>query len=116
MISGVIKTKNYINKEGAYTIKFEGETTDNVISGKFSGTLLSHSYTGTWSANGESNAFSASVKGSENDPLGFSNKFVEGLNRATSYKGNYDNLFIYYKDEGGRELCLVFHVDKDNNK
>lgn len=31
--------KNYINKEGAYTIKFEGETTDNVISGKFSGTL-----------------------------------------------------------------------------
>lgn len=108
--------KNYINKEGAYTIKFEGETTDNVISGKFSGTLLSHSYTGTWSANGESNAFSASVKGSENDPLGFSNKFVEGLNRATSYKGNYDNLFIYYKDEGGRELCLVFHVDKDNNK
>ena len=35
--------KNYINKEGAYTIKFEGETTDNVISGKFSGTLLSHS-------------------------------------------------------------------------
>ena len=25
--------KNYINKEGAYTIKFEGETTDNVISG-----------------------------------------------------------------------------------
>ena len=40
--------KNYINKEGAYTIKFEGETTDNVISGKFSGTLLSHSYTGTW--------------------------------------------------------------------
>lgn len=59
---------------------------------------------------------SASVKGSENDPLGFSNKFVEGLNRATSYKGNYDNLFIYYKDEGGRELCLVFHVDKDNNK
>ena len=42
--------KNYINKEGAYTIKFEGETTDNVISGKFSGTLLSHSYTGTWSA------------------------------------------------------------------
>lgn len=108
--------KNYINKEGAYTIKFEGETIDNVISGKFSGTLLSHSYTGTWSANGESNAFSASVKGSENDPLGFSNKFVEGLNRATSYKGNYDNLFIYYKDEGGRELCLVFHVDKDNNK
>ena len=88
--------KNYINKEGAYTINFEGET--------------------TWSANGESNAFSASVKGSENDPLGFSNKFVEGLNRATSYKGNYDNLFIYYKDEGGRELCLVFHVDKDNNK
>ena len=108
--------KNYINKEGAYTIKFEGETTDNVISGKFSGTLLSHSYTGTWSANGESNAFSASVKGSESDPLGFSHKFVEGLNRATSYKGNYDNLFIYYKDEGGRELCLVFHVDKDNNK
>jgi len=108
--------KSTPNKEGAYTIKFEGETTDNVISGKFSGTLLSHSYTGTWSANGESNAFSASVKGSENDPLGFSNKFVEGLNRATSYKGNYDNLFIYYKDEGGRELCLVFHVDKDNNK
>ena len=69
-------------------------------------------YTGTWSANGESNAFSASVKGSESDPLGFSNKFVEGLNRATSYKGNYDNLFIYYKDEGGRDLCLVFHVDK----
>ena len=68
--------KNYINKEGAYTIKFEGETTDNVISGKFSGTLLSHSYTGTWSANGESNAFSASVKGSENDPLGFSNKLL----------------------------------------
>ena len=105
-----LSIKNYINKEGAYTIKFEGETTDNVISGKFSGTLLSHSYTGTWSANGESNAFSASVKGSENDPLGFSNKFVEGLNRATSYKGNYDNLFIYYKDEGGRELCLVFHA------
>ena len=91
--------KNYINKEGAYTIKFEGETTDNVISGKFSGTLLSHSYTGTWSANGESNAFSASVKGSENDPLGFSNKFVEGLNRATSYKGNYSLSITRMREE-----------------
>lgn len=105
----------YINKEGSYTVKFEGETTDDVIRGKCSVTLYSTSCLGTWNANGENNSFSASVKGAENDPLGFSNRFVEGLNKATSYKGDYNNLYIYY-DEGGRELCLVFHVDKDNKQ
>lgn len=78
--------------------------------------FLLYFYIGIWSVNGESNVFLVFVKGFENDLLGFSNKFVEGFNRVILYKGNYDNFFIYYKDEGGRELCLVFYVDKDNNK
>ncbi|HAZ57750.1 MAG TPA: DUF4847 domain-containing protein, partial [Bacteroides graminisolvens] len=37
--------------------------------------------------------------------------FLNGLNNATSYKGDENNLYIYFK-EGQRTRCLLFHVQE----
>lgn len=104
-----------MNKEGAYTLIFSGEETDDAAKGTFAGKLYTLDYKGNWSADGKSNEFHASnVTGGTKALL--DSYFIEGIKNATRYSGNYDNLYLYYthKDKSNKEieLCLVFHVAK----
>lgn len=104
-----------MNKEGAYTLIFSGEETDDAAKGTFTGKLHTLDYKGNWSADGKSNEFHTSnVTGGTKALL--DSYFIEGIENATRYSGNYDNLYLYYthKDKSNKEieLCLVFHVAK----
>lgn len=101
-----------MNKDGAYTIAFSGEETDDIAKGVFDGKLYALDYKGNWSADGKSNEFHASnVTGVAKALL--DGYYMEGIKNATRYEGNYDNLYLYYtyKDKSNKEieLCLVFH-------
>lgn len=98
-----------IRKEGAFTVNFTGSEINKVISGAFNGKIIAAPFSGKWTANGESGEFStSSIEGSESDPLALGKKFIEGIRNAKSYRGDYNNLFLFYKDEAGRDLCLAF--------
>ena len=103
-----------MNKDGAYTLVFQGEEADDTGKGTFNGKLYATDYKGNWFADGKSNEFTPSqVTGSGKALL--DNYFMEGIKNAKRYSGNYDNLYLYYtyKDKSNKEieLCLVFHVD-----
>lgn len=104
-----------LNKEGAYTIIFSGMESDNIVEGKFSGVLGTPSnYSGSWHADGKSNDFSASIEKNGEMKALLDNYFITGLKSATRYKGDYNNLHLYftYKDKGGKEtdLQLTFRI------
>ena len=99
-----------LETENNFTITFTGVLTNKTISGGISGRAASTSFTGSWSADAESNYFTAKPSStSDNDALG--KAFLNGLNNATSYEGDENNLYIYFK-EGQRTRCLLFHVQE----
>lgn len=102
------KSMELLKGENNFLINFTGITTDDVIQGPVSG-VVTAKFEGTWSANAKTQAFHASVKGgSEKDIL--AKKFLELLNKAQSYDGDENNLYLYYED-----LSMAFHVKRDNN-
>ena len=103
-----------LEAENNFTITFTGVLTNKTISGGISGRAASTSFTGSWSADAENNYFTAKPSStSDNDALG--RAFLNGLNNATSYKGDENNLYIYFEEEeeeGQRTRCLLFHVQE----
>lgn len=87
-----------LGKEGNFTLTFEGKADSEVISGTFTGQGINSSVSGSWNANGETNALTISVSKSptESDVLG--KAFLNGLKNAQRYEGDVNNLYIYYKD------------------
>lgn len=106
------KSMTNLEKSGTYTLIFNGAVEDNTIKGQLSGTLISASITGSWSANGDDNKFQATAEaGNETDIL--AKKFMEGLSSATSYLGDDRNLYLYYTPKGSQQtFSLVFRVVK----
>ena len=65
---------------------------------------------GQWSANGKTHEFKSGVTGKdESDPLARS--FLEGLNSATSYDGDSQNLYLIYEKQGVK-YRMFFRVAK----
>lgn len=92
------------------TIKFSGTITGNIIIGTTSGRATSTAFSGTWRVDGESRTFSSATSTTtDSDVLG--KAFLDGLNNATSYSGDENNLYIYFK-EGQKTKYLLFHVQK----
>ena len=97
----------------SYTITFTGTEEDNRISnGAVKGRIITADLTGTWSDNGKNNEFHASVTNvNENDDL--AKEFIKGLNNASSYIGDDNGLFLYYKPAGSQQTyVLAFHVQR----
>ena len=96
-----------------YVITFNGMEESNIITGTLSGTVITSTFTGSWSANGKDNQFNASIQGGNESSDILAKNFIEGLNNATSYGGDERNLYLYYKPSGSQQtLSLVFHVVK----
>lgn len=97
----VYESYDPINGSRAFRLSFEGSTLDDVISGKFNSVSPSSiTINGTWSANARSNEFHADIEkssSSNGDTLG---KFIiEAVQKATSYGGDENNLYLYYEYE-----------------
>jgi hypothetical protein len=107
----IYKQYDPVSGTKSFVISFTGIATDELITGDMSGTGAA-TLSGTWSANGKTNKFSATVsKSSANDAL--AKKIVEGLKNATSYTGDNSNLYIYFDykssiQHDAETLCLVF--------
>lgn len=84
-----------------YTITFDGAEIDGeVVGNQVSIRGIDSSASGTWSANGSSNAMSLSltVSGTESDVL--ASIFMNGIQNIYKYSGDINNLNLYFKDEG----------------
>ena len=102
-----------LDETGRYVITFNGMEESNIITGTLSGTVITSTFTGSWSANGKDNQFNASIQGGNESSDILAKNFIEGLNNATSYGGDERNLYLYYKHTGSQQtLSLVFHVVK----
>jgi len=104
-----------LNKNGTYNIVFDGTVDGDVINGNIKGSVIATStFEGKWSANAKNNNFKASVATAGNyggDLL--AKNFLEGLNAATSYEGDSNNLYLLYKPASGQQTFrMVFRVVK----
>lgn len=94
------------------TIRFSGTITGDIIIGTIAGTATSTTFSGKWRADAESRTFSsnATASSTDNDVLG--RAFLEALNnKAISYSGDENNLYIHFK-EGQKTKYLLFHVQE----
>lgn len=100
-----------LNKPGNYNIVFDGIVEGDVIQGSVQGSLISNkSFKGTWNANGKNNKFNATVE-PKNAGDALTKNFLEGLNSATSYEGDENNLYLLYKSElNNQTFRMVFRV------
>ncbi|MDR0891508.1 MAG: DUF4847 domain-containing protein [Mediterranea sp.] len=86
-----------------YILQFNGLATGENIKGTLSGTTInSTTYSGSWSANGRTNAFKAAATGGRTSDL-LTTKYMEGLTTATSYEGDKNNLFLIYTPAGSSQ-------------
>lgn len=102
-----------LNKNGTYNIVFEGTVEGDVINGPIKGSVIANgTLEGKWSANAKSNSFKATITTAGeygNDRL--AKNFIEGLNAATSYEGDSNNLYLLYKPASGKQTFrMVFRV------
>lgn len=112
------KTKIYdeLNKNGTYNVIFEGTVEGDIIKGNIKGTVITTTgnFEGTWSANGKNNKFEATVEGN-NGGDALAKNFLEGLNNATSYEGDENNLYLLYKPQSNTQTFrMVFRVVSGN--
>ena len=102
-----------LNKNGTYNIVFDGTVDGDVINGNIKGTVIATStFEGKWNANAKNNSFKATVTtaGSYGDDK-LAKNFIEGLNAATSYEGDSNNLYLLYKPASGKQTFrMVFRV------
>ena len=97
-------------EKGNFVLTFEGIDTDGAIKGNYAGRAVGVTLSGSWTADGESRVFSTDQKTTtDKDVLGTA--FIEGLSNAYAYKGDYDNLRIYFK-RGTTKRYMLFHVEK----
>ncbi len=96
-----------------HIILFDGTVDGDVINGNIKGTVIATStFEGKWNANAKNNSFKATVTtaGSYGDDK-LAKNFIEGLNAATSYEGDSNNLYLLYKPASGKQTFrMVFRV------
>ena len=101
-----------LNMGNTFTIRFEGATKGDAIQGQVSGQTVNSQFNGSWSANGKSNKFKASVNGNNDGDI-LALNFLKGINNATLYEGDNRNLYLLYK-EGSATYRMFFHVTNLN--
>lgn len=101
---------DYTQKNKTFTLAFSGVQSGDKISGTFIGNG-SVSVTGTWNADAKSRDFSTVVNTATiiDDKDVIAQKIVYGLKNATSYKGDVNNLFLYFNYKG-ESLYMAFLV------
>jgi hypothetical protein len=94
-------------------LTFEGVEAGKKADGKYYGQATDAILSGYWSADGVHRTFKTSrhyVGGTEKDVLG--KAFIHAIANAESYVGDYNNLYIYFK-EGQVKKYFLMHVVKE---
>ena len=113
---------NYITVDGGHDMfpfwENEAQKTKiyDELNKNIKGTVITTTgnFEGTWSANGKNNKFEATVEGN-NGGDALAKNFLEGLNNATSYEGDENNLYLLYKPQSNTQTFrMVFRVVSGN--
>lgn len=96
-----LRSMEYLNRDGNFTVTFEGTE----INGEIDGTQvviqgIQSKMTGTWTANGQDNTLKLQLKkteGSETDPL--AKAFMAAMKNVYKYEGDVHQLTLYYKHD-----------------
>jgi hypothetical protein len=108
------KSMDLLAKAGNFTITFTGAALEEgITSGAFSGRGVATSFSGKWRVDDASRTLQMGVDppvGTESDV--FAKAFITGLLNAKRYEGDFNNLYIYYKEENKPAMCLWFHPDR----
>lgn len=97
-------------QSATFTVTFHGGDTESVAGGEFNARAVNRTINGQWTADGVSHELRLTdirVTGSDTDVL--ATAFYNGLQNATRYEGDSQNLYIYYED-GETTKCMAFHV------
>lgn len=111
------KSLKELQKNGTHNLKFEGTVEGDLIKGSIKGIIIEGSEIDkeTWSANAKNNSFQASIQGNDGGDI-LAKRFIEGMNAATSYEGDSNNLYILYKSKSNQQTFrMVFYPTKSNN-
>ena len=101
-----------LGERNTFTIRFEGVAEGDNIQGQISGITITSAFSGGWNANGKNNNFHATITTGNSDGDTLADKFLTGLENATSYDGDSRNLYIIYK-EGNATYRMFFHVSSN---
>ncbi|KAA6319885.1 hypothetical protein EZS27_030271 [termite gut metagenome] len=96
-----------------FTLTFEGVEAGKKANGQYHGQATNVILSGYWSADGVHRTFNTSRQDAaetEKDVLG--KAFVNAITNAESYVGDYNNLYIYFK-EGQVKKYFLMHVVKE---
>ena len=96
-----LRSMEYLNRDGNFTVTFEGTE----INGEIDGTQvviqgIQSKMTGTWTANGKDNVLKLQIKkteGTEIDPL--AKAFMAAMKNVYKYEGDVHQLTLYYKHD-----------------
>jgi hypothetical protein len=102
--------QEYSSRTKTFNLVFSGAQNGDVITGNLNGNG-SMTLTGTWTANGDSRVLTTKdVNGDISDTKDIiAQKILYGMQNAESYKGDVDNLFIYFNYQG-TTLFMAFSV------
>lgn len=105
------KSEELRQKDGNFTIRFQGAELDGYVSGSYTGYASKGAISGKWTANGKNNTFTTS---SQNAPSGedvLGRIFANALAYAYKYEGDINNLRIYYTDPNKKtKKYIMLHV------
>ena len=104
----------FLKSDAKFLVTFEGGEVNGTVIGTFTGNATTAGISGKWTADGENQTLTTSdVKTTGSDKDTFLGKaFIYGLSNAKKYKGDDNNLFIYY-EEGQRTFVLFLHPLKE---
>jgi len=105
---------NFLKSDANFLVTFEGGEVNGTVIGTFTGNATTAGISGKWTADGENQTLTTSdIKTTGSDKDTFLGKaFIYGLSNAKKYKGDDNNLFIYY-EEGQRTFVLFLHPLKE---
>jgi hypothetical protein len=95
----------------SFTLILSGVESKGKASGQYVGRAANVALSGNWFADGESRAFQTFYQSMETDKDVLGRAFANAIKNAEFYRGDYDNLTIYFK-EGQRRKYLLMHVLK----
>ena len=116
-IKGKEKSYELLRDAKNYLISFDGIEEDGKITGNFSAKGVNVNLTGSWKADGKSGKISLSIKnssGTESDSI--AKEYIEALKNVYKYKGDKNNLYLYYEKGQQTGRFLMFHNKKDQTE
>ncbi len=105
------QSEELLMTKGNFILKFDGLEVDETITGNYNGRAANANVGGAWNADGKKHTFSTDQQAvTDKNMLG--QEFITGLQNATKYAGDYNQLQIFF-ESGGKRKFMLFRVENE---